>query len=222
MGGQLQSYLNLTIGDNVQYSALREQVLQWDRSQQKWATSMVASSSADNQGPIVDRVQGAKGKDKKGKNEYQKGNWKHVQERLEVQRKFIAGKVSECDVRMTEIEYILDRKEKEEHQVDTLRSCTKRFHCGLILNGGSIEDEELDGTHRQADDMIAEANAANYLARRSLEDLRSASGQVSGLDTLLKAASPGAILSDGPASTSFRSGNPECTNSMEYEQEQRH
>ena len=43
-GGQ-KSYLNLTIGGNVQYSTLREQVLQWDRSQQKWATSMVASSS---------------------------------------------------------------------------------------------------------------------------------------------------------------------------------
>ena len=33
VGGQLKSYLSLTIGDNVQYSALREQVLQWDRSQ---------------------------------------------------------------------------------------------------------------------------------------------------------------------------------------------
>ena len=43
VGGQLKSYLNLTLGDNVQYSTLREHVLQWDRSQQKWATSMVAS-----------------------------------------------------------------------------------------------------------------------------------------------------------------------------------
>ena len=59
-GGQLKSYLNLTIGDNVQYSTLREQVLQWGRSQQKWATSMVASSSTDYQGAMpmeVDRVQ---------------------------------------------------------------------------------------------------------------------------------------------------------------------
>ena len=31
--GQLKSYLNLTIGDNVQYSTLGEQVLQWERSQ---------------------------------------------------------------------------------------------------------------------------------------------------------------------------------------------
>ena len=69
VGGQLKSYLNLTIVDAAQYSTLGEQVLQWDRSQQKWATSMVASSSA-NQGPMpmdVDRVQRAKGKGKVSK-----------------------------------------------------------------------------------------------------------------------------------------------------------
>ena len=43
VGGQPKSYLKLTLGDNVQYSTLREHVLQWDRSQQTWATSMVAS-----------------------------------------------------------------------------------------------------------------------------------------------------------------------------------
>ena len=43
VGGQLKPHLKLTIGDNVQHSTLREQ--QSDRSQQKWATSMVASSS---------------------------------------------------------------------------------------------------------------------------------------------------------------------------------
>ena len=32
VGGQLESYLKLAIGDNVQYSTFREQVLQWDRS----------------------------------------------------------------------------------------------------------------------------------------------------------------------------------------------
>ena len=30
VGGQFKSYLNLTIGDNVQHSTLREHVLQWD------------------------------------------------------------------------------------------------------------------------------------------------------------------------------------------------
>ena len=52
VGGQLKPYLNLTIRDDVQYSTLREQVLQWDRCQQKWAASMVTSSSTDYQGPM--------------------------------------------------------------------------------------------------------------------------------------------------------------------------
>ena len=44
VGGQLKSYLSLTIGNNVQQSkTLRAQVLQWDRSQQKWATSIGAT-----------------------------------------------------------------------------------------------------------------------------------------------------------------------------------
>ena len=54
-------------------------MLQWDRSQQKRATSMVASSSTEYQGSIpmdVDRVQDAKGKGKKGKNDHQKGKGK--------------------------------------------------------------------------------------------------------------------------------------------------
>ena len=79
VGGQLKSYLTLTIGDNVQYSTLRKQVLQWGPSQQKWSTSMVASSSTHYQAPMpmdVDRVQDAKGKGKKGKNDYQKGKGK--------------------------------------------------------------------------------------------------------------------------------------------------
>ena len=75
VGGQLKSHLNLTVGDNVQYSALREQVWQWDRSQQKWATPMAASSSTDY--PMdIDRVQAAKRKDKNGENFHQKGKGK--------------------------------------------------------------------------------------------------------------------------------------------------
>ena len=40
----------LANGEKVQYATLREQVSQWDRSQQKWATSFVAGSSTDYQG----------------------------------------------------------------------------------------------------------------------------------------------------------------------------
>ena len=45
-------------------------------SQQKWTTSVVASSSTDEQGPTpmdVVRIQNAAGKGKKGKNDHQKG-----------------------------------------------------------------------------------------------------------------------------------------------------
>ena len=78
VGGQLKSCLNLTISDNVQYSTLREQVLQWERSQQKRATSMVVQT-IKGQGPTpmeVDRAQNAKGTGKKGKNDLQKGKGK--------------------------------------------------------------------------------------------------------------------------------------------------
>ena len=51
--------------------------------------------------------------------------------------------------------------------------------------------------------------------------MRSTSGHFSGHNILLLAATQGAVLSDGPASTSFRSGNPKYINSVEYEREQR-
>lgn len=69
VGGQLNSYLNVTIGGGVKY-------LQRGRSQQKWSSSMLAASS-DYQGPMsmeVDRVGDCpKGK---GKEQGQKGKGK--------------------------------------------------------------------------------------------------------------------------------------------------
>ena len=51
--------------------------------------------------------------------------------------------------------------------------------------------------------------------------MRATSGPFCGHAKLLEAASRGAVPSDGPASTSLRSGNPEYVNSLEYELEQR-
>ena len=54
-------------------------MLEWDRSQQKRATSMVASSSTDCQRPTpmdIGRAQGAKGKGNKGKNDQLKSKGK--------------------------------------------------------------------------------------------------------------------------------------------------
>ena len=53
---------------------------QWVCSQQKWATSMVASRSADYQRPMpmdIDRVQDANEKGKKGKRKGKTGKGDH-------------------------------------------------------------------------------------------------------------------------------------------------
>lgn len=68
--------------------------------------------------------------------------------------------------------------------------------------------------------MINEAHAANYLSRQSLEDLQTTSGSYSGHDTLLLAATQGAVPSSGPASRTLRSSrkrteDPEDTRSLE-------
>ena len=104
--------------------------------------------------------------------------WKHVKERLETQRDFSCGKVNGCEIRMTELEYLFDRKEDYDNQVDLLGSYTRRLHCGLISVGvGFVEELEPDTMHRVNYDMTSETNAAFYLARRSLEGLRSTRGQ---------------------------------------------
>ena len=47
--------------------------------------------------------------------------------------------------------------------------------------------------------MIAKTNAANYLVRSSLENMRSTRGQHHG-HTMLEAATQGAVPTDGPGS----------------------
>ena len=56
--------------------------------------------------------------------------------------------------------------------------------------------------------MLAQTNAGNYLARRSLEDMRPNAGQV-----MLEAATRGAIPSEGPANKIFKPRNAEIVNS---------
>ena len=51
-------------------------------------------------------------------------------------------------------------------------------------------------------DMISETNAANYLARRSLEDLRPSKGKYRGHAIMLEAVTQGAV-----PSISFKPGN---------------
>ena len=79
MSGLLKTQLNLMLDGSAQYADVRDQVLRWDRSQQKW-TGLVAPSDdnrADEVVPMeVDRIGQtgwSKGKEEKGKG---KGNAK--------------------------------------------------------------------------------------------------------------------------------------------------
>ena len=67
--------------------------------------------------------------------------------------------------------------------------------------------------------MIAKTNAANYLVRSSLENMRSTRGQHHG-HTMLEAATQGAVPTDGPRSKQFRPGNAEYVNWQDYEDKQ--
>ena len=44
-----------------------------------------------------------------------------MKERIEAQKRFVTGKVNEFEVRVIEVEYMFDRREEDDHQVDMLR-----------------------------------------------------------------------------------------------------
>ena len=85
IGGQLKTYLNMTIQDSTTYETLRESILQYDQATIKWSSTMALGSNlaATGDGPApmeVDRIWKGKGHGKhKGKNDkgkgYEKG-WK--------------------------------------------------------------------------------------------------------------------------------------------------
>ena len=113
-----------------------------------------------------------------------------MENRFEARRNILCAKVNEREIRMVEIECNIDRKEENTLQAENFMSYTGRIHCGWVLNGG------YQILYRVSYDVIAETNAGNYLARRSLEDLRSTRGQYHGHTVLLQAAR-GAVPSDG-------------------------
>ena len=79
ISGPLKTQLNLMLGGSAKYADVRDQVLRWDRSQQKWTGLVVPSEDnrADEVVPVeVDRIGQtgwSKGKGEKGKG---KGNSK--------------------------------------------------------------------------------------------------------------------------------------------------
>ena len=65
---QLRTHLNLAIQDTTSFKDLREHVLKWDRSQQKWAGLLFSSEDTSAAVPMeVDRVHGGGKKGGKGK-----------------------------------------------------------------------------------------------------------------------------------------------------------
>ena len=69
IGGQLKTYLNMTVQDTTTYENLRESILQYDQATIKWSNTMSLGTTLQNDFPTpmeVDRIKG-KGKDVKGK-----------------------------------------------------------------------------------------------------------------------------------------------------------
>ena len=114
-----------------------------------------------------------------------------MEDRYEALRVFLCDKVNQCE-----------------------RSYARRIHGGLILNGGFVEDEEVTSWRRPGYDMISEIHAAIHVARRSLEHLMYTTGRYSKRELLLEAASPGAVPSDGPGSTSCQHHSKVGTQNM--------
>ena len=78
IGGQLKTYLNMTIQDSTTYENLRVSILQYDQATIKWSSTMALGTSmqsGDEPTPMeVDRIWKGKGKGKdKGKNDKGKG-----------------------------------------------------------------------------------------------------------------------------------------------------
>ncbi|MCV6576345.1 MAG: hypothetical protein OIF58_11470, partial [Cohaesibacter sp.] len=81
IGGQLKTYLNMTIQDSTTYENLRESILQYDQATIKWSNTMALGTTVQGgDGPVpmdVDRIWKGKGHGKyKGKNDKGKGNEK--------------------------------------------------------------------------------------------------------------------------------------------------
>ena len=68
--------------------------------------------------------------------------------------------------------------------------------------------------------MLGELNAGNYLARRSLEDMRSTAEQYHGHRVTIQAANQAAASTEGPLSRRFKPGNRHQMNKVECEKEQ--
>ena len=80
VSGQLRTHLNLSIQETTTFAELRDHVLRWDRSQQRWNSLLFSDEAASSTAaPIeVDRIysSGKKGGKDKDKGWQQKGQQK--------------------------------------------------------------------------------------------------------------------------------------------------
>ena len=88
--------------------------------------------------------------------------------------------------------------------INILHNYTRRFHCGLILNGGFVEHEVPSFQTIISYDVLGELKAGNCLARRSLEDMQATEGQYWGHQVMLQAATDGTAPSEGPLNRMFK------------------
>ena len=118
-------------------------MLQWDRSQQKRAASMVASSSTEYQGPMpmdVDRVQDAKGKGKKVKNDHQKGKGKDAKGKGKKGQGYQKGKEGDHKGKGK-------GKDQKGKGVATCYTCGKPGHLAKDCWRNNIRQVASDQTH---------------------------------------------------------------------------
>ena len=106
---------------------------------------------------------------------------------------------------------MFDQVEGDKERMDKLHDYARRIHSGLTFNGGLVEQEGPNTLERGSYDIMGEMNAANFLASRSLEDMRT--------KVMLKAALEGAVPTEGHLTRRFKPGNREQTIRAEYEKE---
>ena len=106
--------------------------------------------------------------------------YKYLENRYEAPKISLCDRVDEAELTMVEIEYMIDQKDEDQRRTDNLTDYARRFHCGLILYGGFVEEQAPDTLTIISHDMLGGTHAGNYLTKRRLEDMRSIRGDYHG------------------------------------------
>ena len=143
-------------------------------------------------------------------------NWQHIDWRADG----IEYRTMELESRIEDLERDASEVENYGDKMERLRNHARRTHCGLILMGGFTAPYTPNTTTINAYDVLQELNAGNFLARRSLENMKASTEQFWGHKVMLKAATDGATPSEGPLNKMFKTGNREISMRDQYIAEQ--